>query len=97
MINNYENILSIFERLADVSDKMVDENDPDAKGFIKCLYTLQYALKKLSTINLLMENKRLSKENTELNAKCENQKMEIKNLSENIFKLKFAGKDEILF
>lgn len=59
MINQYENILTIFERLADVSDKMVDENDPDAKGFIKCLYTLQYALKKFEGINFHLENKRL--------------------------------------
>jgi hypothetical protein len=58
----YNNILDIYERMCEVSDKMHCSFDLDVLGFDRALYTFQYALKQYSSINLHLENKRLNRE-----------------------------------
>lgn len=61
-MSEYENIIDIYERMCEVSDKMHNQFDLDVLGFDKCMYTFQYALKQYSPLNLHLENKRLNRE-----------------------------------
>lgn len=59
-MSQYNNFIEIYDTLVDVSTKLHEGKDPDAKGFDKALYMLNYALKKVDGINLHIENRNLS-------------------------------------
>lgn len=61
-MTEYNTIIDIYDRLVDVSDKMLSENNPNLKGFNKCVFMLHYALKNYHQINLHLECKRLQRE-----------------------------------
>lgn len=58
----YYNLLDLFDRMVDVSNKMHDEHDFDTIGFDKCLIVLRHALKQYVPINLHLENRNLQSE-----------------------------------
>ena len=97
MINQYDNVIDILQRMGQVSDDLHDSKDSRALGFDTAYGVLKYAIKKWNSTNFHLELKLLRNDNTALIAKNENQKAEIKRLNEVIFKLKFGGKDDILF
>jgi hypothetical protein len=61
-MSEYNNLLDIYEKMCEVSDKMHNRFDMDVLGYDKAIFTFQYALKKYSSINLHLENKRLNRE-----------------------------------
>lgn len=58
----YNNIISIYDRLVDVSNQLHDEKSPLVEGFDKALFTFQYALRNYVPVNLHLENNRLKRQ-----------------------------------